>query len=83
MNTSNQYSPEARERAVRMMRESLESGQSASVVARRNGINPNHLFHWRKLYRTATKALLDSGRQLRARHTKTFTGRPPATRVSA
>ncbi|WP_460428959.1 alanine:cation symporter family protein [Azotobacter armeniacus] len=33
-----------------MVRESLESGQSVSVVARRNGVNPNQLFHWRKLY---------------------------------
>ena len=33
-----------------MVRESLEPGQSVSVVARRNGINPNQLFHWRKLY---------------------------------
>ncbi|QQE89332.1 transposase [Azotobacter chroococcum] len=57
MNTSNQYSPEARERAVRMMRESLESGQSASVVARRNGINPNHLFHWRKLYQDGNQSI--------------------------
>lgn len=33
-----------------MVRESLEPGQSVSVVARHNGINPNQLFHWRKLY---------------------------------
>ena len=33
-----------------MVRESLESGQSVSVVARRNGINANQLFLWRKLY---------------------------------
>ena len=57
MNTSNQYSPEARERAVRMMHESLESGQSTSVVARRNGINPNHLFHWRKLYQDGNQSI--------------------------
>lgn len=33
-----------------MVRESLEPGHSVSVVARRNGINPNQLFHRRKLY---------------------------------
>ncbi|WP_343177341.1 IS3 family transposase [Pseudomonas sp. 4810-S13] len=33
-----------------MVRESLEPGQSVSVVARRNGINANQLFLWRKLY---------------------------------
>ncbi|TCD22708.1 hypothetical protein E0D86_08650 [Pseudomonas sp. IC_126] len=27
-----------------------EAGQSVSVVARRNGTNPNQLFHRRKLY---------------------------------
>ena len=38
------------EEKLAMVRESLEPGQSVSVVARRNGINPNQLFHWRKLY---------------------------------
>ena len=30
--------------------ESLEPGRSVWVVARRNGINANQLFLWRKLY---------------------------------
>lgn len=38
------------EEKLAMVRESLEPGQSVSVVARRNDINPNQLFHWRKLY---------------------------------
>ncbi|WP_238165124.1 transposase, partial [Pseudomonas aeruginosa] len=38
------------EEKLAMVRESLESGQSVLVVARRNGVNPNQLFHWRKLY---------------------------------
>ena len=33
-----------------MVRESLEPGHSVSVVARCHGINPNQLFHWRKLW---------------------------------
>lgn len=38
------------EEKLAMVRERLEPGQSVSVVARRNGINPNQLFHWSKLY---------------------------------
>ncbi|ACO80532.1 Transposase IS3/IS911 [Azotobacter vinelandii CA] len=38
------------EKKLTMVRESLEPEQSVSVVARHNGINPNQLFHWRKLY---------------------------------
>ena len=41
------WSPEQK---LAMVRESLEPGQSVSVVARRNGINANQLFLWRKLY---------------------------------
>jgi transposase len=37
------------EQKLAMVRESLEPGQSVSVVARRNGINVNQLFLWRKL----------------------------------
>ncbi len=33
-----------------MVRENMKPGQSVSVVASRNGINPNQLFHWRKIY---------------------------------
>ncbi|VVM67385.1 hypothetical protein PS662_01621 [Pseudomonas fluorescens] len=41
------WSPEQK---LAMVRESLEPRQSVSVVARRNGINANQLFLWRKLY---------------------------------
>jgi transposase len=47
---------------VAMVRETLEPGMSVSLVARRNGVNPNQLFHWRKLYQTG-----DPCRQRRAR----------------
>lgn len=32
-----------------MVRESFEPGKSVSMVARQHGVNPNQLFHWRKL----------------------------------
>ncbi|TWI49587.1 transposase, partial [Pseudomonas duriflava] len=44
-----------------MVRESLEPGQSVSVVARRNGINPNQLFHWRKLYQDGNLSAVSAG----------------------
>ncbi|TWI50433.1 transposase, partial [Pseudomonas duriflava] len=44
-----------------MVRESLEPGQSVSVVARRNGINPNQLFHWRKLYQDGSLSAVSTG----------------------
>ena len=31
-----------------MVRETYEPGMTVSLVARRHGINPNQLFHWRK-----------------------------------
>ncbi len=44
-----------------MVRESLEPGQSVSVVARHNGINPNQLFHWRKLYQDGSLSAVSVG----------------------
>ncbi|WP_273829058.1 IS3 family transposase [Pseudomonas sp. SBT1-2] len=44
-----------------MVRQSLEPGQSVSVVARRNGINPNQLFHWRKLYQDGSLSAVSAG----------------------
>ncbi|CZT31669.1 putative transposase [Pseudomonas cerasi] len=44
-----------------MVRESLEPGQSVSVVARRNGINANQLFLWRKLYQDASLSAVSAG----------------------
>ena len=40
-----------------MIRESLESGQSVSMVARRNVINANQLFLWRMLYQNGLSAV--------------------------
>ena len=44
-----------------MVRESLEPGVSVSLVARRHGINPNQLFHWRKLYQEGSLASVAAG----------------------
>ncbi len=49
------------EEKLAMVRESLEPGQSVSVVARRNGINPNQLFHWRKLYQDGSLSAVSAG----------------------
>jgi transposase len=39
------------EEKLRIVEESYEPGLSVSYVARRNGVAPNLLFHWRKLMR--------------------------------
>ncbi|WP_288080746.1 IS3 family transposase, partial [Pseudomonas sp.] len=44
-----------------MVRESLEPGQSVSVVARRTGINANQLFLWRKLYQDGSLSAVSAG----------------------
>ena len=49
------------EEKLAMAQESLEPGQSVSVVARRNGINPNQLFHWRKLYQDGSLSAVSAG----------------------
>lgn len=49
------------EEKLAMVREGLEPGQSVLVVARRNGINPNQLFHWRKLYQDDSLSAVSAG----------------------
>ncbi len=49
------------EEKLTIVRESLEPGQNVSVVARRNGINPNQLFHWRKLYQDGSLSAVSAG----------------------
>ena len=63
------------EEKLAMVRESFEPGQTVSLVARRHGINPNQLFHWRKLHQdgslpavSAGKAVVPSAAQLLAAH---------------
>ncbi|WP_414860457.1 IS3 family transposase [Pseudomonas poae] len=52
------WSPEQK---LAMVRESLEPGQSVSLVARRNGINANQLFLWRKLYQDGSLSAVSAG----------------------
>ncbi|WP_421666936.1 IS3 family transposase [Pseudomonas putida] len=49
------------EQKLAMVRESLEPGQSVSVVARRNGFNANQLFLWRKLYQDGSLSAVSAG----------------------
>jgi transposase len=49
------------EQKLAMVRESLEPAQSVSVVARRNGINANQLFLWRKLYQDGSLSAVSAG----------------------
>lgn len=55
------WSPEEK---LAMIRESLEPGQSVSVVARRNGVNVNQLFLWRKLYQEGSLSTDSDGKAL-------------------
>ncbi len=44
-----------------MVRETYEPGMSVSLVARKHGINPNQIFHWRKLERIGALTAVGSG----------------------
>ena len=46
---------------VGMVRETYEPGMTVSLVARRHGINPNQLFHWRKLERIGALTAVEAG----------------------
>ena len=46
---------------VSMVRETYEPGMTVSLVARRHGINPNQLFHWRKLERIGALTAVEAG----------------------
>ncbi len=52
------------EQKLAMVRESNEPGQTVSMVARRHGVNPNQLFHWRKLYQDGGLSAVDAGEQV-------------------
>ncbi|MCG9027137.1 IS3 family transposase [Laribacter hongkongensis] len=49
------------EEKLAMVRESFEPGQTVSLVARRHGINPNQLFHWRKLHQDGSLSAVSAG----------------------
>ena len=44
-----------------MVRETYDPGMSVSLVARKHGINPNQLFHWRKLERIGALTAVQAG----------------------
>ncbi|WP_175166533.1 IS3 family transposase, partial [Paraburkholderia fynbosensis] len=39
-------------------------GKSVSMVARQHGVNPNQLFHWRKLYQDGSLSAVSAGEQV-------------------
>lgn len=47
-----------------MVRESFEPGKSVSMVARQHGVNPNPLFHWRKLYHDGSLSAVKAGEKI-------------------
>lgn len=53
----------AEEKAA-MVRESLEPGKSLSMVARQHGVNPNQLFHWKKLYQDGSLSAVSAGEEV-------------------
>jgi transposase len=47
-----------------MVRESFEAGKTVSMVARQHGVNPNQLFHWRKLYQDGSLSAVSAGEEV-------------------
>lgn len=47
-----------------MVRESCEPGKTVSMVARHHGVNPNQLFHWRKLYQNGSLSAVSAGEEV-------------------
>ncbi|RQN33313.1 IS3 family transposase [Paraburkholderia tropica] len=52
------------EQKLSMVRESFEPGKSVSLVARQHGVNPNQLFHWRKLYQDGSLSAVKAGEEV-------------------
>ncbi|WP_288845551.1 IS3 family transposase [uncultured Paraburkholderia sp.] len=52
------------EEKLTMVRESFEPGKSVSMVARQHGVNPNQLFHWRKLYQDGSLSAVSAGEEV-------------------
>lgn len=47
-----------------MVRESCQPGKTVSMVARQHGVNPNQLFHWRKLYQNGSLSAVSAGEEV-------------------
>lgn len=54
------------EEKVAMVRETFEPGKTVSMVARLHGVNPNQLFHWRKLYQDDSLSAVSAGEEIDA-----------------
>ncbi|KHK60930.1 transposase [Burkholderia sp. A9] len=52
------------EQKMAMVRESFEPGKTVSLVARQHGVNPNQLFHWRKLYQGGSLSAVKAGEEV-------------------
>ncbi|AJY63272.1 hypothetical protein B7759_05302 [Burkholderia glumae] len=52
------------EEKVSMVRETFEPGKTVSMVARLYGVNPNQLFHWRKLYQDGSLSAVSAGEEV-------------------
>ena len=44
-----------------MVRETYQPGMTVSLVARKHGVNPNQVFHWRKLERIGALTAVEAG----------------------
>ena len=47
-----------------MVRESFEPGKTVSMVPRQHGVNPNQLFHWRKLFQDGSLSAVSAGEEV-------------------
>lgn len=52
------------EEKLAMVKESFEPGKTVSMVARQHGVNPNQLFHWRKLYQGGSLSVVSAGEEV-------------------
>ena len=52
------------EEKLAMVRESFEPGKTVSMVARQHGVNPNQLFHWRKLHQDGGLSAVSAGEEV-------------------
>lgn len=47
-----------------MVRETFEPGKTVSMVVSLHGVNPNQLFHWRKLYHDGSLSAVSAGEEV-------------------
>ncbi len=52
------------EEKLAMVRENFEPGNTVSMVARQHGVNPNQVFHWRKLYQDGSLSAVSAGEEV-------------------